>query len=252
MVTIFILGSANAIPREGNETTHFLIELGERNILVDCSGNPVVHLARAGVELDQITDIVITHFHPDHVAGLPLLLMDMWLLRRNIPLQIYGLEHSIERIKTMMDLFDWKHWPGFFPVFFHSLPEQDMTLAISAPEFRLFTSPVKHFIPTIGLRMEFPLIEKSAAYSCDTEPCSQVVELAKGVDVLLHEAAGYGTGHSSAEQAAAVAREAEARSLYLIHYDATKIDTKTVLEKVGVIYPGKARMATDFLKIELE
>jgi len=252
MAKIYVLGTANAIPKEGHENTHFLIQLGERNIMVDCSGNPIVHLAKAGVDLDQITDIVVTHFHPDHVTGLPLMLMGMWLQKRTRPLNIYGLEHTTERVKTMMELFDWKHWPGFFPVFFHSLPEQDMTLAINSPDFRLFTSPVKHFIPTIGLRMEFLLIEKSAAYSCDTEPCPQVVELARGVDVLIHEAAGLGTGHSSAEQAAAIARQAQARRLYLIHYDSTKIDPDQVLQEVKNIYSGKVALATDFMKIELD
>ena len=82
MSRIYILGTSSAIPREGYENTHFLIEHGERKILVDCGSNPVLHLSRAGVALDEITDIVMTHFHPDHVSGLPLLLMDMWLLKR--------------------------------------------------------------------------------------------------------------------------------------------------------------------------
>jgi len=252
MGTLLILGTANAIPREGHETTHFLIELGERNILVDCSGNPILHLAKAGVELDSITDIVVTHFHPDHVSGIPLLLMDMWLQHRTRPMNVYGLETVIERLKVMMDLFDWKHWPGFFPVFFHSLPEEDMTLAIQTPDFKLYTSPVKHFIPTIGLRMEFPQIEKTAAYSCDTEPCPAVVELGRGADVLIHEAAGHGSGHSSVEQAAAIARQAEARRLFLIHYDITKMDAEEMLSRAKQIFPGKTALATDFLRIELD
>ena len=125
-----------------------------------------------------------------------------------------------------------------------------MTLAIHSPDFKLFTSPVKHFIPTIGMRMEFPLVEKSVAYSCDTEPCAQVVELAKGVDVLIHEAAGHGTGHSSPEQAAAIARQAKARELWLIHYDITKIDPDQVIRQTTEIFPGKVILATDFMSIE--
>jgi len=250
MSRIYILGTSSAIPREGYENTHFLIEHGERKILVDCGSNPVLHLSRAGVALDDITDIVMTHFHPDHVSGLPLLLMDMWLLKRRKPLNIYGLGHANERLQIVMDLFDWKHWPGFFPLFFHSLPEQEMTLAIQSPDFKLFTSPVKHFIPTIGLRMEFPLVEKTVAYSCDTEPCAQVVELARGVDVLIHEAAGYGTGHSSPEQAAVIARQAKARELWLIHYDITKIDPDQVIRQTTEIFSGKVTLATDFMSLE--
>jgi ribonuclease Z len=250
MSRIYILGTASAVPREGHENTHFLIEQGEHKILVDCSSNPILHLSRAGIELDGITDIVMTHFHPDHVSGLPLLLMDMWLLKRKKPLNIYGLAHATERLQAVMELFDWKHWPGFFPVFFHSIPEQVMTLAINAPDFKLYTSPVKHFIPTIGLRMEFPLLEKTVAYSCDTEPCSQVVELAKEVDLLIHEAAGHGTGHTSPEEAAAIARQANARELWLIHYDITQIDLDQAIQRATDIFPGKVTLATDFKSLE--
>lgn len=250
MYKILILGTASAIPREGHENTHFLIQGGDRTILVDCGANPVLHLGRAGVSLDAITDIVITHFHPDHTSGLPLLLMDMWLLQRRKPLNIYGLEDTLERVKTMMDLYDWKHWPGFYPIFFHGLPEQELTLALNTPELKLLTSPVKHFIPTIGLRVEFPLIEKSAAYSCDTEPCPQVLDLAKNADLLIHEAAGTGAGHSSAEQAAITARQAGAKRLLLIHYDITKIDAEDKLTEVGKIFIGKADLAKDFQLID--
>lgn len=251
MGRIYILGTANAIPREGHENTHFLIEQGQHQILVDCASNPILHLARAGVGLDQITDLVLTHFHPDHVSGVPLLLMDMWLLKRTRALHIYGLEDTIERMKAVMELFDWKHWPGFFPVFFHSVPEQELTLVIDSPDFKLFASPVKHLVPTIGLRMEFPLSERSAAYSCDTEPCAAVTDLARRVDVLIHEATGKGIGHSTAGQAAAIARQAEARKLYLIHYDVIKTTPETMLAEAAEIFPGKVMLATDFLSIEM-
>lgn len=65
---------------------------------------------------------------------------------------------------------------------FHRLADQESSLAIGGPQLRIFTSPVKHLIPTIGLRMEFLPENKILAYSCDTEPCPQVVELAKGAD----------------------------------------------------------------------
>lgn len=251
MGRIYILGTANSIPREGHENTHFLIEQGQRSILVDCAANPILHLLRASVSLDQITDLVLTHFHPDHVSGIPLLLMDMWLLKRKKPINIYGLSDTLERMKTVMELFDWKHWPGFFPVFFHALPEQEMTLAVDTPDLKLYTSPVKHLIPTIGLRIEFPLMEKSVAYSCDTEPCQAVVDLAKGADVLIHEATGIGIGHSSASQAAAIARQAGVRRLFLIHYDITKITPEAMIAEAGEVFPGKVALATDFLSIDL-
>jgi ribonuclease BN (tRNA processing enzyme) len=50
-------------------------------------------------------------------------------------------------------------------------------------------------VPNIGLRVEFKASGKVWAYSCDTEPCSEVVRLGRGADVLVHEVAGAGLGH---------------------------------------------------------
>ena len=80
MPKVIILGSSNAVPSIDHENTHLVIVGEERTILVDCVSNPIVRLEQAGIDFNDLTDIVITHFHPDHVSGMPLLLMDMWLL----------------------------------------------------------------------------------------------------------------------------------------------------------------------------
>ena len=123
-----------------------------------------------------------------------------------------------------------------------------MSLVIGSHNLRLYTSPVKHLLPTIGLRAEFLPEEKSMAYSCDTEPCPQVVNLAHQVDVLIHEATGGSVGHSSAAQAGHIARQAEARSLYLIHYNAEHQAEK--LEEARQVFSGKVDLATDGLVLD--
>jgi len=85
---VIILGSSNAVPSQDHENTHLVIVGEERTILVDCVSNPIVRLEQAGVDFNNLTDIVITHFHPDHVSGVPLLLMDMWLMGRTKPINI--------------------------------------------------------------------------------------------------------------------------------------------------------------------
>ena len=152
MGQIVILGSGYAIPEEGHDNTHLFVQQGNHGVLVDCASNPIVQLRRAAIELDQVTDLILTHFHPDHVSGVPLLLMDLWLLGRRSPLHIYGLPHTIDRAQAMMNLYEWKKWPNFFPVMYNRLPEQEMSLVISSPDLKIYSSPVKHLIPTIGLR----------------------------------------------------------------------------------------------------
>jgi ribonuclease Z len=92
MAKITFLGTASAVPDRNHQNTHFVVQTESGTVLVDCVGNPIVRLREAGIDPLSITDLVLTHFHPDHVSGVPLLLMDLWLLGRKQPLDIYGLE----------------------------------------------------------------------------------------------------------------------------------------------------------------
>jgi len=247
---LIILGSANAIPDEMHENTHMALVGNERVILIDCVSNPVLRLPQVGIAFDRVTDIILTHFHPDHVSGVPLLLMDMWLLGRKLPLTIHGLAYTLDRMEKLMDFYDWASWPKFFPVTFHRMPEEEMAPLLTCDEFRICSSPVHHLVPTIGLRVEFTQAHKTMAYSCDTEPCQEVVRMAAGADVLIHEASGATLGHTSAAQAGEIARQAEVGSLYLIHYPTRKIDPETLVTEARGAFPGPVALARDFMELE--
>ena len=245
MGKIVILGSANAVPDEHQDNTHFYVEAGNRKILVDCGSNPLQVLPANGILPNVLTDIIITHFHPDHVSGLPLLLMDLWLLGRQDPLAIYANEHALSRIEKMMDLFDWQEWPNFYPVSFNEIPERELHLAIADSDIEIYASPVQHLIPTIGLRIEFIAERKVVAYSCDTEPCQAVVRLAKDADVLLHEASGPFKGHTSTAQAAQIAAEACAEKLLYIHYPTKNISEEEMLADGKKFFNAPIELAHD-------
>lgn len=251
MPKVIILGSSNAVPSINHENTHLVIVGEERTILIDCVSTPVVRLEEAGVDFDSLTDIIITHFHPDHVAGVPLLLMNMWLMGRTKPINIYGLHHAMNKLEALMDFYGWAEWPNFFPVGFYRLPEAEMTLLFDSGEFTVHSSPVHHMIPTIGLRVECKKQDKILAYSCDTEPCEQTVRLAEGADILIHEAAGATYGHSSAEQAGEIAARAEVEKLYLIHYPTGRFAKGDLIAEASKTYKGDIELATDFMTIAL-
>ncbi len=250
MAILIILGSSNAIADEKHENTHMVLQGIERTILIDCVNNPILRLRRVGVDFNSLTDLILTHFHPDHVSGVPLLLMNMWLLGRERPLDIYGLHHTLDRIENLMGGYDWANWPNFFPVAFHRLPAEERTLVLENSEFRVFASPVRHLLPTIGLRCEVLKTGKVLAYSCDTEPCSQVVNLAAGVDVLIHEASGASPGHTSASQAGEIARQAEAKVLCLIHYPTGSFDYASLVGQAKEYFQGEVFLAEDFMELE--
>lgn len=248
MAKLIILGSSSAVPDEKHENTYMALVGHERTVLIDCASTATVRLPSAGLEFDHLTDLVLTHFHPDHVSGVPSLLMSMWLLGRKLPLNIYGLAYTLDRMEKLMEFYDWATWPHFFPVAFIRLPETEMAPVMACDEFRIFASPVRHLIPNIGLRMECIETGKSLAYSCDTEPCQEVVRLAAGADLLIHECSGATLGHTSAEQAAEIATQAEVNSLYLIHYP--NGDTSRLVQDARRKFAGPVTLAEDFMTIK--
>ncbi len=250
MAKIIILGSSNAIADEKHENAYLIIIGKTRKVLVDSPHNPILRLKKVGVGFREITDLILTHFHPDHVSGIPLLLMDMWLRGRKRPLQIYGLPHALDRLENLMNAFSWGDWPDFFSVTFNRLPEEGINPVLDCNDFSIFATQVCHMIPTIGLRMEFKASKKVVTYSCDTAPCQAVISLAKGTDILIHEASGAFMGHTSAAQAAEVATEAGAKELYLIHYPTGEFCREDLVASAHSHFSGHAALTEDLMSFE--
>jgi ribonuclease Z len=250
MAKLIFLGTSNAISDENHENTHMVVVGENRTVLIDCPNSPFQRFQKANVDINTLGDVILTHFHPDHVSGVPQLLMNMWLMGRLQPLRIYGLRHTIDRIESLMGLYGWAEWPDFFPVKFIRVPEQAMTPVLDCDEFRIIATPVQHFIPTIGLRIEFTRSKKVVAYSCDTEPCEQVTQLAEGADVLIHESSGALPGHSSAAQAGEAARQAEVGTLYLIHYPTGQFSSSDPVAEARQQFEGPVRLAQDYMTLD--
>jgi ribonuclease Z len=250
MPKIVILGSACAVADSQHANAQLALVLDQGVVLVDCAGAPSQRLEEAGIAINDIDDLILTHFHPDHVAGTPLLLMDMWLTGRKKPLRIYGLHHCLERIEAMMGFYEWENWPGFFTVAFHRLPEREQVVVLEHGGIRVLSSPVEHVIPTIGLRFEHTQDGSSIAYSCDTEPSEKVVRLGRQSNLLIHEATGEGPGHSSARQAGEIAAQAKAEKLMLIHYQVRDFEPETLVEQASQTYTGEILLAEDLMALE--
>jgi ribonuclease Z len=252
MPKLFFLGTSNAIPDEMHENTHMVLVGEKRIVLIDCVNSPILRFKKVDVDFNRLSDLILTHFHPDHVSGVPQLLMNMWLMGRKLPLNIYGLQHTLDRIENLMGFYGWSEWPDFFPVVFHRLPAQELMTVLECEEFRILSTLVKHFIPTIGLRIEFLKSKKVCAYSCDTEPCPQVIRLAEGANVLIHEASGSFHGHSSAAQAGEAARQAEVGELYLIHYPTGQFASANLVMEARTEFEGPVTLAEDFTSISFD
>ena len=250
MTELIFLGTAAAVPDIDHHNTHLALRNRAGVVLIDCGSSPLIRLEEAGIAIEEVSDIILTHFHPDHVGSLPLLLMNMWLMGRQQALRIYGLHHCLKRVEDVMGFYKWEDWPQFFPVAFHRLPEREHVLALEQEGLKVFASPVRHVIPTIGLRLEIEA-SKTVAYSCDTAPCPEVVRLAEGAQILIHEATGEEVGHSSPRQAGEIAAEAGVEVVYLVHYPVIGVSKKQLLTEAGETFTGNVLVAEDLDRLTL-
>jgi len=252
MAKLVFLGTASAVAYEGHENSFFALEGENSTILVDCASRPLRRMAEGGIQPGRMNDLIITHFHPDHVGGMPNLLMDLWLLGRDREFHIHGNGHSISRAQKMMDLFEWNTWTGMYPINFHEIPAVEFAPVLETPDFRILSSPVQHMIPALGLRIEYGGGDYILAYSSDTNPVDETVRLAAGADVLIHEASGASDGHSTPGEAGEIAARAGVKKLYLIHYSLRGQTTKeTLLSDAKKTFPGKVFLAEDLMSIAL-
>jgi len=82
MAKLVFLGSASAVAFEGHGNTFLGVKGDKSSILIDCSVDATLRLKQTGINLEDISDLIITHFHADHVSGIPNFLMDMLILGR--------------------------------------------------------------------------------------------------------------------------------------------------------------------------
>lgn len=250
MARVVVLGTAGAVASAAHGHTYLAIDGAEGFLLADCGDMPVARIRRAGLALERMRGVIITHFHPDHVASLPVLVVSAWLLGRTAPLPVFGLEDATERFAAMMGLFRCEEWPGLFDLPVQIVAGAAGALVLQNEEFRITSAPVSHPVPTIGLRIENRRSGAVVAYSADTEPCDEVIGLARGASILFHEATGAAVGHSTAAQAGAIACRAKVGRLVLVHYPPEDGQRAGWIEEASDAFGGRVELARDFDRYE--
>src|SRR5512141_407849 len=99
---MILLGTGAALSDAHRENTYLVVQGEQTSILVDCAGSPIQRLLKARVPLDSIDHVILTHHHPDHIHGLPVLLLDLWLAKRKKTLHIYGLAETLRAAKAIL------------------------------------------------------------------------------------------------------------------------------------------------------
>lgn len=243
MPLLHLLGTGAAITDAHRTTTMLAVSEDEspfRTLVVDCGGDVLQRLQACNRPIHSLDGLIVTHAHMDHTSGFPLLMEKVWLDGRDRPLPVAGIEPALAQAERLWDAYEPVHsdWEGIPPIDWREVPyERDARIWNDAP-WTVTAAPVEHGdTPTVGLRFEHAPSGHVVAYSCDTAaPADNVVHLARDANVLVHEANGISSdNHSTAAEAAEVARAADVDRLLLVHLPPG--DKSDVLRDARSIFP---------------
>lgn len=247
MPTLHLLGTGAALSSGARTTTMLAVAAPGSVLLIDCGGDAAQRMLAQGIALDELVGVVLTHEHPDHIGGFPLLVERLWLAGRRHPLPVHGPEGTLERARRLWTTFDTSGWEGVPELEWRGVTlEQDANVLESAV-WTVTAAPGEHSVPSIALRVEHRETGSVVAYSADTRPTPAVARLAAGADLLIHEATGgEAGGHSTAEAAAEIAAEAGVGRLVLVHLPPEAPDLEEARRRFAPIELGEDGGRYDF------
>jgi ribonuclease Z len=147
---IIFLGTSCMIPTKERNTSAMLLTHNEENILIDCGEGTQRQLRIAGIKPTCITKILISHWHGDHVLGLPGLLQTLGASEYNGRLRIYGPRGSKEYVDKMMNAFVFSNKVDFEVI------DITKTKFFDGKDFYMEAMQLDHSVDCIG----FSIIEK--------------------------------------------------------------------------------------------
>ena len=230
MPFLHLLGTGAGYSEPHRTTTMLAVSHEENVVVIDCGGDVIQRILAAGLNPLHLKHLILSHGHPDHVGGFPLFMEKIWLAGRRDPTPVYGPPAGLDQARRTFATFDTSGWTGMPAL---DWQEVESGLLLEDDIWKITAAPVVHSIPTLGFRIACKINNRVVAYSCDTEPTEAVVELARDADILVHEATGPYPGHSTAVQAAEIAKSAGAKKLVLVHLPAN-LDQQDLMEAQNI------------------
>jgi ribonuclease BN (tRNA processing enzyme) len=190
-VQLQFVGCGDALGSGGRFNTCFHVTGEHVNFLIDCGASSLPALKRLGIARENIDLVLITHFHGDHFAGLPFLLLDAQFTRRTRPLVIAGPEGIEMRLTQVMEaLFEHssKTRQRFDLTVVALKPEQKRTFgAVNVTPFSVVHGESGG--PFLAYRIEAE--GRIVTYSADTEWTETLIPAARNADLFIAEAYYY-------------------------------------------------------------
>jgi ribonuclease BN (tRNA processing enzyme) len=242
-----VLGGCGAWPGAGQACSGYLVEHDEFRLLVD-PGYATVPRLLEHVPAEKVDAVFVSHGHPDHCADLnPLLRARALRDDPPAPLPVYALPGALDAVLAL-------DRPGMLT---DAYVRHEFTAGggLDIGPFRAQTRPLPHSTPNAGVRLGAG--GRVLAYTGDSGPSPDVVDLARGADLFLAEATfvdhvpeGLRSSLTSARQAGRQAREADVARLILTHLQ-PDTDATAAQAAARAGYHGQVGIATPDLVVDL-
>jgi ribonuclease BN (tRNA processing enzyme) len=241
---LVMLGVGGGWARPGGAACGYLVSHEGFNLWIDAGTGTMANLQRH-VGLDEVHAVAVSHRHFDHFLDLyPFWLSRWWAEEdRPAPLPLFAppgmFEHALQIEPKLGD--------GF------RLHEIEPGTDFEAGPFRVRTAAMNHPVPTLGMRIEAD--GTALAYSADTGPTGELIDLSRDADVLLCEATwlevrpGWSPIHLTATEAGQHAASAGVGQLLLTHiWPAT--DRQESESRAREAYGGPVTAAEEGLRVD--
>ena len=266
-------------PRKSVAASSQVIIVNGVAYVIDCGDGVARQMASAGVPVTALRHIFITHHHSDHNADYGNLISLSWVVGRHTRLDTWGpppleqitrlfLEMSATDINTHMA--DEGHPPLAPLVHAHEIKKAGAVM--NDENVKVTAAVVSHPLIKDALAYRFDCPDRSIVISGDTAPSDDLIRLARGADVLVHEAMYLPAldrvlartegaprlrkhlldSHTSAEDAGRVAQAAGVKLLVLSHLvpaDDPAVTDQNWIDAASVHFRGRVIVGKDLMEI---
>lgn len=148
MLDVCLLGCGGMMPLPYRWLTSLMTRFNGSSLLIDCGEGTQIAIKEKGWSFKPIDVVCFTHYHGDHISGLPGLLLTMGNAERREPLTMIGpkgLEYVVNSLRVIAPELP-------FPIQFLEIEGAEQTFELNG--YRLKAFRVNHNIPCYGYTME--------------------------------------------------------------------------------------------------